>query len=239
MRNAIQPLSWDTDFLGFPVGQIRQESSAGLLPVQELVQQARQQGFRLLYWFVAPEDLVTSEALLAEGGVLADRKIRIALPLQAGQTQQLPLGIHAVTSFSPALQALAVQAGEHSRFRTDTRFAPEVSGRLYTEWLRKSLLGELAREVLLYQPNPAVPASGLLILGDKNHRFEMVLMAVEAAQRGQGIGAAFIEAARCRAAAWGHRTVQLVTQATNPAMRLYTREGFVLEHEEHVYHLWL
>ncbi|GAB3228644.1 hypothetical protein GCM10027346_13420 [Hymenobacter seoulensis] len=239
MHDTIQPLSWDTDFLGFPVGQIRWASSDGLVPVQDLVHQARQQGYRLLYWFMAPEDLVTSEALLAEGGVLADRKIRIALPLQAEQTHQLPPGIHPTTQFSPELQALAVQAGEHSRFRTDTRFSPEVSGRLYVEWLRRSLLGELAREVLVYQPHPTEPATGLLILGEKNNRTEMILMAVEAAQRGRGIGAAFIEAARCRASGWGHSTVQLVTQATNPACRLYTREGFVLEQEEHVYHLWL
>jgi len=239
MRHLIQPLSWDTDFLGFPVGQVRPERGGQLEPVPDLVQQAQQQGYKLLYWFVAPEDDATAHALTAEGGVLADRKIRISLPLAAGQTQQLPAGIHPTTEFSPALQALAVQAGEHSRFRADSRFGPEVSSRLYTEWLRRSLLSELAREVLVYQPDPAVPASGLLILGDKNHRTEMILMAVEAAQRGQGIGGTFIEAARCRAAAWGHHTVQLVTQATNPATRLYTREGFVLEHEEHVYHLWL
>lgn len=234
---TIQPLAWDTDFFGFAVGRL----TAAQLPPPELkrlLQQARQAGYRLLYWSVAPDDAVSAGSAAA-GAVLADRKIRLRLPVPAGQAAQLPPGIRPTTEFSPALQRLAPQAGESSRFQVDPQFGPEAYQRLYREWLRRSVAGELAREVLVYQPQPGGEEEGFLTLAEKNNRVEMVLMAVDAARRGQGVGAAFIEAARCRAAAWGHDAVQLVTQAANPACRLYAREGFELEHTEHVYHLWL
>ncbi|UYZ63055.1 GNAT family N-acetyltransferase [Hymenobacter weizhouensis] len=235
---TIQPLSWDTDFLGFRVGRLH-GSTLAQPQLEDLLAQARQAGYRLLYWFVAPTDAASARAAAAAGAILADRKIRLRLPVRPDQTTTLPPGIVSTTDFSPALQALAAQAGEYSRFQVDPHFGPDVYRRLYGEWLRRSLAGELAREVLVYQPQPSEPVQGFLTLAEKNNCTEMVLMAVDAAQRGRGIGAAFIEAARCRAAAWGHAAVQLTTQAANPACRLYQRQGFVLEHEEHVYHLWL
>ena len=235
---TIQPLAWDTEFFGFAVGRLVAAQLARP-ELEHLLHEARQAGYWVLYWSVAPDDAVSAGSAAAVGAVLADRKIRLRLPVPAGQGVQLPPGIRPTTEFSPALQRLAPQAGESSRFQVDAQFGPEAYQRLYREWLRRSVAGELAREVLVYQPQLEEPAEGFLTLAEKNNRVEMVLMAVDAARRGQGMGAAFIEAARCRAAAWGHSAVQLVTQATNPACRLYARQGFEMEHEEHVYHLWL
>ncbi|WP_019947604.1 GNAT family N-acetyltransferase [Hymenobacter aerophilus] len=234
----VQHLPWDSNFLGFAVGQLRRSElpSGGLAP---LLARARQQGYRLIYWFVPP-GLAAAAAL--DGcpvALLADHKVRFRLPVSAGQAIQLPAGLAPTRDYSPGLRALASQAGGYSRFQTDPNFAPEVHERLYQRWLERSVNGELAREVLVYQPQPAGPVRGFMALSQHDNRTQIELIAVESVSRGQGIGAAFIEAARARAAAVGHTIVQVITQADNPACRLYRREGFVLEHEELVYHLWL
>ncbi|MBT9391842.1 GNAT family N-acetyltransferase [Hymenobacter sp. NST-14] len=234
----LQPLPWDSDFLGFPVANVQNAdwSNAGLT---DLLLRARAQGYRLLYCFVAPGAVAAAALQECPQAVLADRKVRLRLPVLPGQPTRLPASIRPTRTYSPALRALAPQAGTYSRFQQDPHFAPTVCPRLYELWLGQALRGESGQEVLLYQPASSPVPLGFLTLREKNQRTAMELMAVEAASRGQGIGAAFIEAARCRAAAAGHTAVQLVTQATNPACRLYHREGFVLEHEELVYHVWL
>lgn len=234
----VQPLPWDSDFLGFAVGQLRgPELPAGGLDL--VLTQARRQGYRLLYWFVPPGSAAAAALQACPSARLADHKVRFCMPVPVGQPTQLPPGIVRIHEYGPALRALAAQAGAYSRFQTDPNFAPGIHERLYQLWLGRSLNGELAREVLGYQPDSPAPIQGFLALSEHDNRTEMMLMAVESAYRGQGIGAAFIEAARARAAAAGHAAVQLVTQADNPACRLYRREGFVQEQEELVYHVWL
>ncbi|NVO83301.1 GNAT family N-acetyltransferase [Hymenobacter terrestris] len=235
---SVQLLPWDSDFLGFAVGQLRDPElpAAGL---DALLAQARQQGYRLLYWFVPPGSAAAAALQACPAARLADHKVRFCMPVAVGQAIQLPAGIAPTHDYSPALRTLAAQAGVYSRFQTDPNFAPEVHERLYQLWLGRSLSGELAREVLVYQPNPAGPVQGFLTLADRNEGTEIGLIAVNSTKRSQGIGAALIEAARRRTAAAGHATIRVTTQGNNPACRLYRREGFVEEHEELVYHMWL
>lgn len=234
---TVQHLPWDSAFLGYEVGRLEAQhlSAAGL---QQQLTAARAAGYRLLYWFVRPEDAESAASARQVGALLADRKIRISQAVAPGP-EELPEGISVAPALTDELRRLAVQASEHSRFRLDAGFAPKVAARLYERWLERALAGELAREVLQFQTQPGAPATGLLVLSATPPRAEMVMMAVESLHRGQGVGARFIEAARCRARTWGLPELQLVTQATNPACRLYQREGFRTEKEEHVYHLWL
>ncbi len=236
---SIQPLPWDSEFLGFAVGQL---PAAALTTPGQLVlalDEARRQGYRLLYCFVVPASAADAVLQKNSQALLADRKVRFRLPVAASQPLALPAGVGPIYENSAALRALAPQAGAYSRFQTDPNFAPDVGLRLYELWLALSLSGEQAREVLVYQPDAASSPLGFVTLVDEAGCTEIGLIAVDVAQRGQGIGAALVEAARCRAAAVGHTAVELTTQAANPACGFYRREGFEAVHEEHVYHLWL
>ena len=235
---ALQTLPWDSDFLGFSVARAVPAATGGLdLPAT--LARAQRAGTRLLYIFLAPADADGAATARAAGAWLADRKVTYVQPLLPDQTADRPTAIRPVTDFTPQLESLAWQSGEYSRFRLDPHFAPAVFQHLYSEWLRNSLNGQIARQVLAWH-DAAGTACGLLTLGEKNGRADIGLLAVDAAVRGQRVGQALVEAAKTQARAWHYDALQVVTQAANEsACRFYEKCGFGLAHEEHIYHLWL
>jgi len=234
---AVQHLDWDSNFLGFQVGRL----NADLLTVRQLQEQlglGRAAGYRLLYWSVSPSDFESIASAQATSAFLADHKIRLVQSVKVG-TMHLPDRIYPVMTATEHLQALAVQASEYSRFRVDPSFDLGVADQLYAEWLRQALKQNLMHDVLVYQAHANVPPTGVLILRNMEARIEITMIAVDKACRGQGIGSLLIEAARRYTRAQNLASLQVVTQGINPARRLYEREGFRLEHEEYLYHLWL
>lgn len=237
MREFIETLTWDSDFLGFLVGRLQPAAAAADLP--DLLRQARNHGYRLLYWPVNPADAEANAAARAAGAFLADEKITYAMPVGAAPAA-LPAGVEPTTTLTPQLTALALQAGHQSRYQTDPRFARDVYQRLYSLWIENSIKGSLAREVLVFRPTPDAEEAGLLTLGVKKDRADIGLLAVDAQVRGQAIGAKLVDAARQRTHAWGLKTLQVVTQLTNVgACRFYERCGFRPDVVENIYHLWL
>lgn len=242
---SLQPLAWDSDYLGFGVARL---AAHALSPTElaALVAEARVSGLRLLYLITAPDDAISNGSAREAGAWLADRKVTFAMPVAAAD-QDIAIGsaIHATTTWTPALESLALQSGEYSRFRLDVNFAPAVFTGLYQRWLQNSLNHQIAREVLVFATEPTAAgqqgtAQGLLTLGLKNGRADIGLLAVDAQARGQRIGQQLVAAARQRTAAWGLAELQVVTQLDNePACGFYRRCGFREWQVEHIYHLWL
>jgi len=235
----LQPLPWDSNFLGFPVGRLvltEQPEAA----ITAALADARQADYRLLYLVADPADTVAARVAQAAGAWLADRKVTFVMPLlpsRAGQPVAAAIGT--AVDFSPQLEGLAWQSGEYSRFKLDAHFSPDVFRGLYSQWLRNSLSGAIARRVLVWQA-PDGQELGLLTLGEKNGRADIGLLAVDAAARGQHVGRHLVAAAQAQASDWGYSELQVVTQGDNgPACRFYEKCGFELTHEEHIYHLWL
>ena len=239
----VQPLEWDSNFLGFPVGRLTAQQGS-VISLDTVAAQSRQAGMRLIYLVVDPDDAGTANAARQVGAWLADQKVTFAraTTTQSEPSQPAAAGSGTVVNtnkFTPQLEQLAWQSGEFSRFRLDARFAPHVFQELYTQWLRASLTGELARVVLAYS-SPEGAEVGLLTLGHQEGQASIGLLAVAGANRGQGIGQQLVEAARQQAHRWGCPTLQVVTQRANErACRFYARCGFELVREEHIYHLWL
>lgn len=235
----LEPLAWDSEFLGFAVSRAV-VPPPGAAAVAAVVAQARAQGARLLYLLLDPADEAAAAAACAACAHLADRKVTFsravgAVPGQLADTEQ----VVAVSNFSPELEALAWQSGEYSRFRRDPGFAPDVFERLYSHWLRASLNGELARTVLAWAGPDGTP-TGLLTLQAHGVQASIGLLAVQAGQRGRGQGRALVAAALRTAQDWGCERLRVVTQLDNlPACRFYTSMGFAIEHQENVCHLWL
>lgn len=235
----LQPLAWDSAFLGFAVARA-EVPMAGTATVAALVEQARAQGVRLLYLLLHPDDKAAAVAARAAGAYLTDRKVTFSQALGSVPGQPTaPEQIVPVSTISLALEVLAWQSGEYSRFRRDPAFAPGVFERLYSHWLRASLSGELARAVLAWS-GPGGQPTGLLTLQSHGLQASIGLLAVQAGQRGQGQGHALVAAALYTAQAWGCGQLRVVTQLDNlPACRFYARAGFAIEQQENVYHLWL
>ena len=235
----LQPLTWDSAFLGFVVARAVMPPS-GAAEVAAVVAQARAQGVRLLYLLLDPADEAAAAAARAAGAHLADRKVTFSRAVSPVPGRPVDAEhVMSATAFSSELEVLAWQSGEYSRFRRDPGFAPGVFERLYSHWLRASLNGELARAVLAWA-GPEGTLSGLLTLQAHGAQASIGLLAVQASQRGRGQGWALVATALRAAQDWGCERLRVVTQLDNrPACRFYTSMGFATEHQENVYHLWL
>ena len=239
MSHHLQPLPWDSDLMGFPVGRLTLDHADAAETAQALAA-ARAAGQHLLYVLVPPADAPTNCAVLAAGGRLADRKVTFALsPGPADLAWPPDPAIVPATAHTLALEALAWQSGAYSRFRLDPRLPATVFQRLYSQWLRNSLDGSIAQVVLTLK-GTAGEAVGLLTLGDKDGVADIGLLAVAAEFRGQRAGQRLVAEARRRAAAQGYACLQVVTQGANEqACRFYEKCGFELVDEVNIYHLWL
>lgn len=237
MPSTIQPLAWDSDFLGFSVGRLLTD---GLSETQiaMAIAEARLAGFHLLYAVASPADAAAATALRQAGAWLADRKVTFAMPV-SGSPAPVAAAIGSTNTYSPQLESLAWQSGEYSRFRLDPRLDPTVFREMYSRWLHNSLSGSIARQVLVWRA-PSGHELGLLTLGEKNGRADIGLLAVDEAARGQRVGQQLVATAVAQAIAWGYAELQVVTQGDNElACRFYEKCGFQLVQEEHIYHCWL
>ncbi|GAB3832157.1 GNAT family N-acetyltransferase [Hymenobacter jeollabukensis] len=236
--SALEKLAWDSAFFGFPVGRL-QTPVADAAGLRRWLAAARQQGYRLLYWFVEPANMAAQQAAAALALRPIDHRISLGLPL-AGQTILAPVpDVRPVFTATPALRALAQASSGWSRFRRDAHFAPGSWQRLYNQWLQESLRGRLAREVLVHDDAAGQPL-GLLTLAHQGTEATIGLLAVAPTARRQGVGGSLLDAAAQRAQAWGCQRLTVVTQRENqPAVALYQARGFRVKSEALIYHLWL
>lgn len=238
MGFVIQPQPWDSELVGFPVGRLLgfhiEEAE-----LRSIRCSAWHDGWRLLYWSVDPDDTISNRSAQGVGALLADRKVRFVQDV-ASKAHALPTTVQPTQTLTPRLLDLAWESGHQSRFRLDPGFAPGTYEQLYEQWIRNSLSGEKGQLVLQYHATPTAEATGLLTLEKRSGRADIGLLAVHSSARRQGIGRQLLQAARYYARAWQLPQMQVVTQRANQeAFEFYQHEGFQLEHEEHVYHMWL
>ena len=233
----LEALAWDTAFLGAPVSRILAEG-APRGELQGAVDGLRAAGVRLAYLFSnVPLPVADAEAL---GARLVDRKVSYRMEADGLAVRQpAPDVVPYTPDLSQAdLERLAVEAGRYSRFRVDPDFPQERFIALYSEWLRKSLTGEIADAVMVVADTGRV--HGLVTVAQAQGGGKIGLVAVDAACRGRGLGRQLVEAAKAWFAARGAAFAEVVTQQDNAAAcRLYETCGFRVHQVQFIYHLWL
>jgi len=245
VRPSLSSVEWDSAQFGFPVGQI----SGADIPeatLTQLLQQAREIGLRLVYWFGA-DSISSGSALLSQfRGALITRKatfVRKNLdPLSAPECRTAT-GV-CITEYPPSpppseLIELGFAAGTESRFRVDPLFPRATFVQLYSTWVRRSTLREIADVVLVAQQaqngivgfvTAAKQEQGVGVIG---------LIAVAESVRGRGAGGRLLAAAHEWMIGQGLASARVVTQMSNrAACRFYERNGYSLAHVENVYHFW-
>ncbi len=234
----VQPLPWDSDFLGYPVARLTTDNLT-LREVKDAIDVAKQAGIKLLYSIADPTSTDLNAVLRQQGAWLADRKTTFAMSARTIDVKTSISNIRPAIAHTPQLESLAWQSGEYSRFRLDPHFDTMLFRQLYSHWLRNSLNGNIAKQVLAWY-NDEGQELGLLTLGEKNRRADIGLLAVEATARGQRIGQQLVTTAQEWAVGQGYTELQVVTQGSNrPACAFYEKCGFIVLHIENIYHLWL
>lgn len=233
MKEGFRILPFDSELFGFAVARLE----PGADPAAS-IGALRAQGARLAYAFTPWEDREARACLEAAGAALVDHKIRYRKALR--DLPVAPAGVEAWTGSecTPALEALALASGHQSRFFTDPRVPRHVFPELYLAWIRRSVRGEIADDVLV--AGDAAKPDGLVTLSVEAGLAEIGLVAVQESQRGKGLGRRLMTAAENAAAARGASALEVVTQGTNTgACALYTACGYAVAREEAVYHLWM
>jgi len=237
--NLFELLDWDSAFFGFPVGRVSSRVTDAVT-LRDALQALRARDVRLAYWFAEPGAQGAQLAQALRGAAVGEHILfRCTLAPPAPAQTTVAVTRHEGPAVTPALEALAVQAGALSRFALDPAMPPGTATRMYRAWIERSVSGAIADAVYLARA-PQGALAGLITTARQEHCGVIGLLAVDAAFRGAGIGHALTSAAHRHFLAQDLREAQVVTQAANlAACRLYAGSGYVAARTEAVYHFWL
>lgn len=221
----IKQLEWDSNFFGLPTGSINVNPRT--FSLNEFKKAAS--SFRLVYLFSSTP--LSSQELTPVGTKVTFTKQPeyFQIDVNIREPEQ--------TDFR-ALVKLGLESGRLSRFASDVRFSNEQFEDLYTEWVRKSLNGEMAYKVLTMVENGH--PEGMVTLAPKIQGESVIgLFAVSAQFRSKGIGKALIKAAETESYNRADQALAVVTQGANKkACEFYSACGFSRSSIIYTYHYW-
>ncbi len=224
----IEKLDWDSAFFGYPVGRIFIKNAEGF-DLDAIGKEFR--NFKLVYMF--------SDVRLPQeySNCLVDRKITFTKGF-AQQQDVLKINEYDKEKDSyDELLDLAYLSGLFSRFKTDKRFKNMEFKRLYKQWIDRSI-NDTNIKVLVVRTDDSLSGFVTLEMADAITA-KIGLISVGSNYQGKGFGSSLISNAERAALAFGRSTIQVVTQQDNkPAVRLYEKNGFLLNSLVYIYHFW-
>ena len=233
----LETRDWDSAFFGYPVAAAEPElGSATVAEVVSTLGEARRRGIRLLYVFLPPGDEALRSALRREGIRAVGRKVEYAKDVPASGAAADP-EIVPCRSCTAALERLAFQSGEYSRFRLDDGFRRQEFERLYREWLANSVAGQDGKCVFIAGAEPR--PQGMVTL-EPGEAMRIGLFAVDPAHHRKGIGRRLMDRAEQYCVQQRAPELRVATQAENrQACLFYESRGFKRTSETDVFHAWL
>ena len=229
---------WDTLFFGYPVASAQLDDPATLLAdTRDALERATQSGFRLLYLFLPWMDHAVRRAILNEGVCAVGGRVHYAKAIPPfGNIDSAPPIIRCRVH-SAALERLALQSGEYSRYRIDAGFRNGEFERLYREWISSSLEGKDGK--CIYVAGAPDQPTGMMTL-EPGLSVRIGLFAVAPEQRRQGIGRKLIAYAEQFCVRHHAQELRVATPTQNQgARRFYESCGFKQVREECIFHAWL
>lgn len=245
MSSVIKPLPWDSEFFGISIGRIIL-SRLDEENVDILLQQARMEGFKCLYFEADPNDPITVSFAEKNNFHLVDVRVVLEHPFdeRPAPVPRYPVPVElCIDSVYPGemsrLQEISAQIGLTSRFHFDQKFGPAQSDRLYRQWIQNACNG-FADVVLVGRWEYSGEAVGLITCTLDDKIADIQLAGVHIDHRKRNVGTGLVQSALGWAKEESCRAMQVVTQARNvPAQRLYQQMGFFTRSMTLFYHKWL
>lgn len=232
-----EELPYDQALFGYKVANLTQ-TDISTYELQNVLAALQRQKVRLVYWTTSQsiEHIATAHK---NNGLLVDEKITFVADIK-NRYYTFDKNIHSVFKKpgTNALRSLALQSGIYSRFKKDSNFKSYEYVDLYTDWIKKSLSGEIAKDVLAY--NEDGKSDGVITIAQSGNQASIGILAVDEHMRGKAIGTKLVTSAFSLIQGWGISLVQVSTQKENvAACTFYVKLGFKEEKIENVYHFWL
>ena len=230
-------LSWDSDFFGYKVAKIELDHCQSETELAIFLHDLKEKGYKLIYGFVHPDDRVSNKAAGTLGQLVDEKVTYTTNIIDENIEDQKKINKYALAVPDLNLYRLSLESGEYSRFKKDKNIDGRFFIRLYQVWIEKSISGELADDVLIYEHNNEIV--GLVTLSCKKQIARIGLIAVDEKYRGNSIGSQLVDA--CKKICINKRIQELdaVTQKDNSgACLFYEKCGFTVKKMENVYHFW-
>lgn len=226
-------LDWDSNFFNLKIARISVTEFNN--DIQNELQVFYRQNCDLVYIEIPcnPEKQDSDKFL----GKLVDIKCTYIIDTVDFRGAELDENIKECKIADKDLYSLALQSGHESRYRVDPNFAPGEFERLYKTWIDNSISKQIANHVFGYYEDNKL--QGFITLLLKQDCGEIGLFAVNAGQRGKGIGRKLMSAAYYATAREGKSILRVTTQSGNRrACAFYEHYGFRLETSVCIYHKW-
>lgn len=229
-------LGWDSEFWGFPVARVT-GSRLDPAAADRIDAWCAANEIRCLYFLADAGDPATASAAASSGFRFVDQRVTLRHPGREGGGavgEAAAVGVRRAESPDlPALRAIAREAHRDTRFYFDGNFPEERCADLYEAWLEKAFASASEH---VWVVDEGVGAIGYVTV-EVEPSPQIGLLAVEAAERGAGIGARLVSAALARGSEG--RPMRVVSQGRNvAALRLYEGHGFLTEAVACWYHRW-
>lgn len=229
MNNLIKKCDWDSDFFGIMIGKALVKNDDD---IDTLISTGGSEPYNLIYIFA------DKQIDLFPGCYFVDEKVVFSKRIcQCKDCIDAHIRLYVGDAPDDALFSLALQSGEHSRFRTDTHFPEGSYEKLYKKWIENCFTGEMGQYVIGYYDEDTI--TGFLTINIVGEEASIGLLAVDACQRHQGIGSKLLIFATDFLFREGVQFVSVATQATNEkACLLYEKNGFSIISSTKIYHWW-
>ncbi|MCH2023448.1 MAG: GNAT family N-acetyltransferase [Saprospiraceae bacterium] len=236
----LQFLDWDSNFFGFPIGQIlinkKTDYTSGLL--SNLLVKARDKNIKLVYLILPERDSFISIPKFENNIRLVDKKVYYQTEIVLNHTQDKHISSYKANTINNDMYELALSSGEYSRFKVDPDFPDEECKNLFKKWIENSINKTYADEVLVYQSKNKI--LGMVTLSIKKNSGNIGLIAVNKQYQGQYIGHKLINASKHYFKQKGIKDLTVTTQSNNfNACRFYEKNDFYIKKINHIYHCWL
>ncbi len=236
LLTVVERLDWDSTFFGVEIARLYPARLTERLLAFAL-EEVKQLGSRCVYYLCDCHHAESVRLAESAGFRFVDIRLTLERSTEGGKFDDFVR--EARQEDLAVLDTVARHSYEYSRYYFDYQFSRADCERLYSDWLRKSVGGELADRVFVVADDHDEPVGYIAVSRETAATASISLLGV--AEHGRGMGAAARLIAH--AVAWAESVetsrIEVVTQGRNyPAQRAYQRAGFITAKNELWYHLW-
>ncbi len=214
---------WDTEILERKTAKILsfQPKGAPKSLAEELTSSLAKEKIEYAIFRVNASYFPTIHALEDAGFKLVDGYLELECEVKEGES--LPTNVRkAKNEDLEQLQAIAARSFSKTRFYNDPLIKKSQGDKIYSEWIKNSILGKMADMVLVWEEGKSL--LGFVTIRKNGN---LTLISVSKNAQGKGIGKLLVKAALNQFKKWGISKSTIETQMTNiSALRAYQSCGY-------------
>jgi len=237
MKNKFRFLEYDSNKFGYKVAELininsKQELKDSLLELKE-------DNYKLCYFMFNTDE--NEKQLWANelNGWFADVKVTLSKALNIENITDIKdIEKYQSNELNGDLLSLAYQSGFESRFKRDPNLKNNEFKKLYYDWIKKSITGEIADYVLVsYQDNKII---GFITVKLEQPFARIGLIAVNESYHSQGIGKKLLKKAEFISYQNNCEKINVSTQEANiNAINFYLKNQYSVVARKNIYHFSL